>query len=140
MLHRRAGLYFAAATGELPADWLLLQLGTLQYDWTDDWIDWRSRMLYQTNGVAIGSFAVGIQFDSAVFLLDQVRRMQLPFDSGALAAATRAFPGRCFVTYPNIAIVPPRDGADIGASESERAGDAATIAATCRWVLDDYDV
>ena len=30
--------------------------------------------------------------------------MELPYDIGPLSAATHAFPDRCFVIYPNIAI------------------------------------
>jgi GR25 family glycosyltransferase involved in LPS biosynthesis len=138
ILHRRTHEIFPAAVGGLPADWLILQLGTLQYHWEGDWITWRNRFLYSTNGSAIGSHAVGLRFEIIPYLLDQVRRMELPFDTGALSAATHAFKERCFVAYPNIAIQSLADS-DIGTSDFQEARAQTDVAKTYRWNLPDYD-
>jgi GR25 family glycosyltransferase involved in LPS biosynthesis len=137
ILHRRTHHIFAAAVGALPADWLILQLGTLQYHWESHWVTWRGPFLYSTNGSAIGSHAVGLRFEIVPFLLDHVKRMELPFDTGALAAATREFKDRCFVTYPNIAIQSLADS-DIGTSDFQKSRKRADAAETYRWNLADY--
>src|SRR5262249_53903908 len=38
VLHKDFRSIFSAAVQQLPADWLILQLGTLQYDWTERWV------------------------------------------------------------------------------------------------------
>lgn len=128
---------FAEAVAQLPDDWLIVQLGTLQYNWDEPWAQWRTPMLYQTNGAAIGSHAVGMRFEVLPYLLDHTRRMDIPYDVGPLSAATRAFPDRCFVIYPNLAIQALGDS-DIGTSEFQKTRTMAEVAATHRWNLDDY--
>ncbi|WP_162261751.1 FkbM family methyltransferase [Bosea sp. Root381] len=128
---------FAEAVAQLPDDWLIVQLGTLQYNWSEPWAQWRSSMLYQTNGAAIGSHAVGMRFDVLPFLLDHTKRMDLPYDIGPLSAATRAFPDRCFVIYPNLAIQALGDS-DIGTSKFQKTRSIAEVAARHRWNLKDY--
>ncbi|MDT2019456.1 FkbM family methyltransferase [Methylocella sp. CPCC 101449] len=137
LLHREIKTLFAQAMKELPDDWLILQLGTLQYNWSPPWADWHSPMLYRTNGSAVGSHAVGMRFDIIPYLLDHVRRFDMPYDIGALSAATRAFPDRCFVIYPNLAIQSMVDS-DIGTSDFQKAKKREDIMATYRWKLDDY--
>lgn len=139
VLHRETATLFPAVISGLPQDWLLLQLGTLQYDWEPEWLTWRSSLLYETHGVAIGSHAVGLQLEIVPYLLDQVRRMLLPFDTGALSAACRAFRGRCFVAAPNIAIQSLEDS-DISTSDFQRSKTIAEAAQTYRWHLADYDL
>jgi GR25 family glycosyltransferase involved in LPS biosynthesis len=139
ILHGRTHHIFAAVVGALPADWLILQLGTLQYHWESDWVTWRGPFLYSTNGSAIGSHAVGLRFEIVPYLLDHVKRMELPFDTGPLAAATRAFKDRCFVTYPNIAIQSLAD-TDISTSGFQKSRNRADAAETYRWNLADYAV
>ena len=137
LVHKDAVGIFAQAYAEAPTDWLILQLGALQYNWSPPWVDWRSPHLYRTNGAAVGSHAVGMRFEILPFLLDHVKRMDLPFDVGALSGATHAFARRCFVAYPNIAI--PRlasVGSDMSAGQQERAMDGITHA--YRWSPDDY--
>jgi GR25 family glycosyltransferase involved in LPS biosynthesis len=137
ILHHRTNQIFAAAVGALPTDWLILQLGTLQYHWGSDWVTWRGPFLYSTNGSAIGSHAIGLRFEVVPFLLDHIKRMELPFDTGPLAAATRELKDRCFVVYPNIAIQSLADS-DIGTSDFQKSRRRADAAETYRWNLTDY--
>ena len=137
LLHKDIKALFAEAMSQLPDDWLILQLGTLQYNWSPPWAEWHSPLLYRTNGSAIGSHAVGMRFDVIPFLLDQVKRLDMPYDIGALSAATRAFPDRCFVIHPNLAIQSLVDS-DIGTSNFQKANKRQEAAATYRWNLEDY--
>ncbi len=137
-LHRDFETLFDAAMQELPDDWLILQLGTLQYNWSDPWMKWRSPTLYQTSGVAIGSHAVGMRFEIMPFLLDHVKRMDLPFDVGALSATVKAFSDRCYVIYPNLAIQALGES-EISTSEFQKSHTVEEIAQVYRWRLQDYD-
>lgn len=137
LLHKDIKRLFAQAMAELPDDWLILQLGTLQYNWSEPWAQWHSRHLYRTNGSAVGSHAVGMRFDILPFLLDHTKRMDMPYDIGALSAATRAFPERCFVIYPNLVIQSLKDS-DIRTSELRRSNTQDEAAVRYKWVLGDY--
>lgn len=137
ILHKDFRALFAAVAAELPDDWMVLQLGTLQYNWTREWVKTRSPHLYSTNGSAVGSHAVGLRFEAFPYVLDHVKRMDLPFDIGALSATTRAFADRCFVITPNLAVQRLSDS-DINTSEFQRARSRVDMAKTYRWNLDDY--
>ncbi|MGE3711759.1 MAG: glycosyltransferase family 25 protein [Hyphomicrobiaceae bacterium] len=137
VLHREFRARFEQAVSQLPPNWLIIQLGTLQYNWTHPWCQWQSPMLYRTNGAAIGSHAVGMRFEILPFLLDHTRRMDLPYDIGPLSAATRAFADRCFVIHPNLAIQ-SLDDSDIGTSDFQKTRSREEIAAVYRWNLSDY--
>lgn len=136
-MHKDTQALFARAMKELPDDWLILQLGTLQYNWSPPWHDRHSPMLYRTNGSAVGSHAVGMRFDVIPFLLDHVKRLDMPYDIGALSAATRAFADRCFVISPNLAIQSMTD-TDIGTSDFLQERKREDAAETYRWKLEDY--
>lgn len=136
--HREARALTNAALAELPDDWLVLQLGTLQYEWSEDWITWCGRNLYRTNGSSIGSHAVGFDFEVVPFLLEQVSRLQLPFDIGPLSAATRAFKERCFVNFPNAVIQDLTDPSDINTSRFQGGNGIEKAARRYRWDLTDY--
>ncbi len=137
-LHKNFEEMFAAATKELPDDWLILQLGTLQYNWEEPWMNWVSPKLYQTSGVAIGSHAVGIRFEIMPYLLDHVKRMDLPFDVGALSAAVRAFADRCYVIHPNL-VIQSLGESEISTSEFQKSHTTEEIAELYRWRMEDYD-
>ncbi|MEI6160516.1 MAG: glycosyltransferase family 25 protein [Roseococcus sp.] len=137
--HRDFEALFAAAQAELPADWLVLQLGTLQYNWDREAITPAGRHLYRTDGAAIGSHAVGLRFEVLPFLLELVKRRDLPFDIGPLAAATLAFRERCFVVTPNAAIQVLGDS-DIGTSDFQKSRTLDAAARTYRWHLPDYEL
>jgi GR25 family glycosyltransferase involved in LPS biosynthesis len=130
---------FAAAWQELPPDWMVLQLGTLQYDWGGEAVRPVGRHLYRTGGSAIGSHAVGLRFEVLPYLLDQVRRRDMPFDIGALSAATRTYSDQSFIIRPN-AVIQTLEDSDIGTSEFQRTRTLADTARSYRWHLPDYDL
>lgn len=137
ILHKDTKALFAEAMSQLPDDWLILQLGTLQYNWSPPWAEWHSPLLYRTNGSAIGSHAVGMRFDVIPFLLDRVKRFDMPYDIGPLSAATLAFSDRCFVIHPNLAIQSLADS-DISTSDFLKQKKREEAAMTYRWNLEDY--
>jgi len=138
VLHKQTRQLFATTYPQVPPDWLILQLGTLQYHWEEPWMTWRSECVYSSNGAAIGSHAVGIRSEVIPFLLEQVRRRELPYDDGALSAATRAFKNRNFVIFPNLAIQ-DLESSDIQSSGFQHRRSREEIAETYRWKLSDYD-
>lgn len=138
LLHHRTPELFEAVSRQLPEDWLLLQLGTLQYNWKSPWFEPVSENLYRTRGSAIGSHAAGIRFEMMPYLLDHASRMDMPFDVGALSAATQAFCDRSFITLPNIAIQRLGAGSDINTSGFQKQADISEIANKYRWNLGDY--
>jgi len=137
--HRDFPDLLAAAHAELPPDWLVLQLGTLQYNWDREAIAPAGRHLYRTEGSAIGSHAVGLRFEVMPFLLELLTRRDLPFDTGPLSAATLAFRERCFVVTPNAAIQVLEDS-DIGTSDFQKTRTLESAAGTYRWHLPDYEL
>ena len=137
LLHRNTNRIFSRVIRELPSDWLVLQLGTLQYQWNPPWVEWQSKTLYQTNGHAVGSHAVGLRFEAMVYLLDRIKMMEMPMDVGALSSITRDFSNRCFVVFPNVAIQSLADS-DIGTSDFQKSRSVEDVAALHRWQLSDY--
>ncbi len=137
VFHREADAIFGRAVAELPADWKILQLGSLQYHWDADWITWRSPHLYSQKGSCIGSHALGLHRDIFPFLLERARRREIAFDVGALSEASRAYPDRNFVIVPNIAIQSVTES-DIRSSGFQQEADIDEVFATYRWTRADY--
>jgi len=132
-LHKDFRKEFTRTAAELPEDWLVFQLGTLQYDWDSRWVRWRGPRLYSQCGAAIGSHAVGLRREILPFLLERAKRMELPYDIGPLSAVTRLFPDQNFVAYPNLAIQGVTES-DIGTSDFQRnESEVAQIYKTYRW-------
>ena len=138
LFHRNLEELFGKVAQELPQDWQVLQLGTLQHNWSHPWFEPVSGHLYRTNGAAIGSHAVGLRFEAIASILDHVSRMDLPFDIGALSAMTQAFPDQCFVTLPNLAIQRLGRTSDINTSRFQETSTIDEVAARYRWNLADY--
>lgn len=138
VFHKDCQKLFSDAIAQLPEDWLILQLGTLQYHWEEEWVSSFSSRLYQSPGFTVGSHAVGLRAEAVPLLLDHVQRMELPFDIGALSAATLTFPDRCFVVTPNLAIQRLEES-DITTSEFQRGRGRKEIMEIYRWNEDDYE-
>lgn len=138
VFHKDCQKLFYDAVAQLPDDWLILQLGTLQYHWEEERVSSFSSRLYRSPGFTVGSHAVGLRAEVMPFLLDQVQRMELPFDIGALSAATHAFPDQCFVLTPNLAIQRLEDS-DIATSEFQRERGQEEIMKIYRWSEGDYE-
>lgn len=139
LLHKNAKELLEKALEGLPQNWLVLQLGTFQYDWEKPWAEWLTPYLYRTNGHCVGSHAVALRFEAMVYMLDYIKQMSLPLDTGALSAVARDFPDRCFVTYPNIAIQSLGD-TDIGTSSFQENKNKKLLYERYRWKIEDYGI
>lgn len=138
LFHRDAADLFARAWSQLPANWLILQLGALQYRWEERWVSWHSENLYRCGGTSIGSHAVGMRREAFPLLLDHARRFDLPYDIGALSSVKRDARERCFTAFPNIVVQGPM-GSDISTSQYQTA-ETRNPDNRYRWRLEDYGI
>ncbi len=137
MFHNDTSSIFRRALKDLPDDWRILQLGTLQYHWDRKWIRWRGPHLYSSLGSSVGSHAVGIRAEVLPFMLERSQRLDLPYDVGPLSAAVQTFSDQSFVVYPNIAIQDVTES-DIRSSGFQENADRERVLATYRWNMPDY--
>ncbi|QDI82180.1 glycosyltransferase [Methylorubrum populi] len=135
VFHKDFRKLFTKAVSQLPCDWKILQLGTMQYDW--DWTRPYSENLYLPDGVLVGSHAVGLTADVIPIMLEHIERFNLPVDIGALHYAAREFREKSFVAVPNLIIQDQRES-DINSSEVAEA-ESAKVNNIYRWNLADYD-
>lgn len=138
LFHRDAANLFARAWSQLPADWLIVQLGALQYRWEERWVSWHSENLYRCGGTSIGSHAVGMRREAFPILLAHARRFDLAYDIGALSSLKRDARERCFTVYPNIVVQGPM-GSDISTSQYQTA-ETRNPDNRYRWRLEDYGI
>lgn len=126
---------FDRAVAELPSDWKLFQLGTMQYDW--DQTRPYSDHLYLPDGVIVASHAVGFHADAIPVMLDSIDRWSLPFDIGPLYYACREFKEKSFVALPNLIIQDQSESdiasSDVAHTESQKASNIY------RWNIQDYN-
>jgi glycosyltransferase involved in cell wall biosynthesis len=122
---------------QLPDEWKIIQLGALQYDWTNDWITWFSKNLYHCNGSSVASHAVGIHESIFQPLLDFCYKFDLPFDEGSLHKVTHLYADECFVCFPNLIIQDVRE-TDISTSETQDS-EGIKKDNVYRWNLEEYN-
>lgn len=120
----------------VPPRWSLLQLGTLQYHWDDEWIEWVDDSLYLGFGTGLASHALVIDRSLFPLMLWHCERLELPFDEGALHYAHKAHPRSCYTFYPNLVIqdVSESDINSSGVQEKEGVKESNAY----RWRLSDY--
>lgn len=137
VFHQRSAEIFSAAYDALPSDWQVLLLGVMQHHWEPYSILWHSPALYSSRSGAIGSHAVGLRSEVYPLLLEEIERMDLPYDIGSLSTAMRARPN--YVIYPNIAIQRiDNNHSDINTSTFLAENSVAFIANKFRWKMSDY--
>lgn len=123
LFHRDFCNAFNASYAELPANWRIFQLGTMQYDW--NLIDEYSTRLYLPRGVLVASHAVGLHAETFPSLLEGIARMTLPFDIGPLQDTARLFSDASFICMPNVIIQDQTESdinsSDVAKSESSKA-------------------
>ena len=138
IFHNDFNQLFSQIYQQLPNNWMILQLGALQYDWGDDWISWQTKNLYSCNGSSVGSHAVAIHFSAYPILLNYCLLYNLPFDIGPLTAVQNQYSDRCFVFYPNLAI---QDVSESDISSSKKQFQEATKENNVyRWHLKNYGI
>jgi GR25 family glycosyltransferase involved in LPS biosynthesis len=136
LLHRDTPELFARIMAQVPDDWRVLQLGTMQLHWQADWIAWHAYNLYRCQGSSIASHAFALRKEVIPHFLAACRRCDLPVDLGALHEVKRRFAAQSFTMFPNLAIQDASDS-DIGTStiffrEGRRVDNIY------RWHLTDY--
>jgi hypothetical protein len=134
LFHRDFDALLDHCAQELPRDWKLFQLGSMQYDWalTRPY----SEHLYLPDGVLVASHAVGLHRDCYAPLLEGIARWSLPFDIGPLQDCSRRFAEASFIAQPNL-IIQDQAESDINSSD-QAAEEVAKAANVYRWVLADY--
>lgn len=134
--HKRFNDLFMRHYEQLPLDWKLWQLGALQYHWEDDWISWHSDGLYRCHGSSVGSHAVVMNRAIIPMVLDECRRLDLPYDEGPLHKPKAIFPDQCVTSYPNLVIQDVAES-DIS-SETEQLSGGETVLKQYGWDLSEY--
>ena len=132
--HKNFNELFDQAIIQLPTDWKIFQLGSMQYDW--ELVRPYSKNLYLPDGVVVASHAVGFHLDVVPIMMDYLDRWSLPFDIGPLHYACRAFREKSFIISPNL-IIQDQTESDISSSEvaKSEAGKKNNI---YRWEVNDY--
>ena len=136
LFHKDAVELFDRCMAQLPADWLVLQLGAMQLHWENDWISWYSDNLYLCQGSSLGAHAFALRAEVLPELLEASRARDLPFDIGALHTIKRRYASQCFTMFPNLAIQDAADS-DIGTS-TIFFREARQVDNIYRWHLPDY--
>lgn len=136
IFHRRFPERFSNIYKKIPKSWKIIQLGTLQYHWSDNWVEWCSEDLYRDYGTGLGSHAVAIRSCVFPMLLDHCRRFLLPYDEGALHYVRRTWPEDCYTVYPNLVIQDVGES-DINSSVTQ-AAEGSSLENRYRWNLPDY--
>jgi GR25 family glycosyltransferase involved in LPS biosynthesis len=134
VFHRKSNEIFQGVLEQLPPDWFILQLGTMQWHW---WYTRRySENLYCNGGLSIGSHAVGYSRQAMEEALGLIDQGYAAFDEGALSTLTAGRSQRSFVVLPNIAIQKSHDS-DIQSSVHGKHQVARRFR-RFRWCAEDY--
>lgn len=113
------------------SDWKLLYLGAGQHIWPEGKI----RMCdgyYFANGTADGAYANA--FDSSIydFVITEIEKFNISFDSGPLRATQRKYPDMCPILYPNLMII------DLTESDLRPSRDQDKFGGHFKWNMGDY--
>lgn len=135
LFHKNFHQLFNSVISELPQDWKLLQLGTMQYDW--NLIRKYSNHLYQPDGVLVASHAVAFHRDLIPIFLKFIEYRTIPFDMGPLHYAARLFKEKSFVAIPNLVI---QDNSESDIQSSDVAGSTSNLSENnvYGWIYSDY--
>lgn len=135
LFHKNFHQLFNIVISELPKDWKLLQLGTMQYDW--NLIRKYSSHLYQPDGVLVASHAVAFHRDLIPVFLKYIEYRTIPFDMGPLHYAARLFKEKSFVANPNLVI---QDNSESDIQSSDVAGSDSNLSENnvYGWIYNDY--
>jgi FkbM family methyltransferase len=137
VFHKNINVLFDKFIRQIPDEWKILQLGTLQYHWGREWISWFSENTYLCNGSSICSHAVGMHHSIFPLLLNYSYKFDLPYDEGALHKAKHDFNESSFTFYPNL-IIQDTSESDINSSDVQE-NEGRKKENIYRWNLSDYN-
>ena len=136
IFHKNFNELFENIIAQIPDEWMVLQLGALQYNWGKKWINWYTDNLYICNGSSLGSHAVGMHRSIIPLVLNYCQRFNLPYDEGPLHIPKAWYPKKCLTFYPNLLIQ------DVSESEiSNMTGQKKTMSHkdnVYRWDMEKY--
>jgi GR25 family glycosyltransferase involved in LPS biosynthesis len=104
IFHKNFNELFKKIIVQIPHNWTILQLGCLQYNWDEKWINWYTDNLYICNGCSLGSHAVGMHRSIIPLVLHYCQRFDLPYDEGPLHIPKAWYSNKCLTFYPNLLI------------------------------------
>eukprot|EP01006_Ploeotia_vitrea_P055299 TRINITY_DN67984_c0_g1_i1.p1 TRINITY_DN67984_c0_g1~~TRINITY_DN67984_c0_g1_i1.p1 ORF type:complete len:756 (-),score=404.29 TRINITY_DN67984_c0_g1_i1:116-2383(-) len=125
-----------------PNEWRLLYLGASQHVWrkthaefpVDPDTNEKSRGLgYYYTHAADGAFAIGIHASVYDLILDEVKRQDMPFDSGPLRKVCRVYPRSCFGFFPNVFVASLKES---GSGKGARS--QTQMAKKFKWDMSNY--
>lgn len=102
MFHHNFVKNFSEQIKLVPQNWKLLFLGATQFSFTKEMTD--AKHFYYPLGKADGAFAVAIDSSVYDFIIQQIDRKVMPFDSGPLAEVQKKYPLECIVMKPYLII------------------------------------
>jgi len=117
----------------IPSHWKLLFLGSSMHQWR---LQQRCKILPDyiiPRGSIPGAFALGINCDSYLPLISQIKKLNSSWDLGPIKYINTLFSSQCFVLNPNLVI------ADTSDSDIRDGKDMKTKCKDCGWKLENYD-
>jgi hypothetical protein len=116
----------------VPDHWEILMLGSSQWDWTNIHLD-EFEFMYRPNISSNGSFAMLYHHSIFQELIQQIEKMDSPFDSNPLKSITaNSFRASSFVAFPNLII------ADVEKSGIRDSRSQEAYSKRFRWDLSKY--
>lgn len=126
---------FTEFINTISEDWVMLNLGSSQYDWTSvNEEDANSKGWYYPHRLhTTGSFAIALDQSIYDLVIEAAGSFESPFDLLPLGEVYQKFPCKCFVAYPNI-VMP-----DVSSSNIRGGRDQFSHAKKMRWNINEYD-
>lgn len=115
-------------SNSIGGDWKIIHLGATQLP------KLRSQILngYYYPGKTDGSYAVAVHSSAYEILLEEIIKMEKPFDSGPLREVYKRYPNECYVAHPHLII------ADVSDSDIRECKDLWKVSKQLEWNLDDF--
>ena len=116
-------------------EWKLIYLGCTQHKWPErtnactakEGLGW-----YYPQGTTEGAFAVVIHSSAYAFLLNEIDKTLLPFDSGPMSELQKKYPEQCVSAWPYLMIADLRD------SDCRPGRNQEHFSRKFKWNLDDF--
>lgn len=136
IIHKNHAQIIDSLVKDLPAGFKILSLGAIQYNWNSNILNRCGESLYQCFGTSIASHATVYDRCVAIELLDELEKMSLPFDVGALHYLKKKYFHQSYVAYPNLFI---QDSSESEIADTQQQLKTGTQKNNkYRWELTDY--
>lgn len=134
LLSKNFEIEFSKFIAAVPSDWVVLNLGSSQYDWSSvDEPTALAKGYYSAERIhTCGSFAIGLDASIYDLLIEAARSLESPFDLLPLGEIYQKHPNRCLVAFPNI-VMP-----DVSSSSIRGSRDQLSHAKNMRWNIENF--